>query len=85
MVRRLALLAVLLTGCAEAPPPLVKVVRLARPAELLRCEPAAEIPTSDDKRALFDWGAAERTAGEDCRDKLDRIRELQASEEGPAP
>jgi hypothetical protein len=80
MARRLALLALLLTGCAEAPPPLVEVVRLALPGELLSCEPAAEIPTSDDKRVLFDWGAAERAAGEDCRDKLGRIRDLQAEE-----
>jgi hypothetical protein len=59
---------------------MVKVVRLTLPAELLTCEPAAEIPTSDAKRALFDWGAAERTAGEDCRDKLGRVRDLQAQE-----
>ena len=85
MARRLVLFALLLTGCAEAPPPPVQVVRLTLPAELLSCEPAAEIPTSDDKRALFDWGAAERTAGEDCRDKLGRIRDLQASDDGPAP
>ena len=81
MVKRLALISLLiLTACAEAPPPLVKVVRLTLPDELLTCEPAGEIPTTDDKRALFDWGAAERTAGEDCRDKLGRIRDLQARE-----
>jgi hypothetical protein len=39
----------------------------------------AEIQTTDDKRVLFLWGAAERAAGEDCRDKLERIRELQGA------
>ncbi len=81
MAERLAILSLLLlTACAEAPPPMVKVVRLTLPDELLTCEPAAEIPATDDKRALFDWGVAERTAGEDCRDKLGRIREMQATE-----
>ena len=81
MAERLAIFSLLLlTACAEAPPPMVKVVRLTLPDELLTCEPAAEIPTTDDKRALFDWGAAERTAGEDCRDKLGRIRDMQATE-----
>jgi hypothetical protein len=84
MAKRLAVVSLLLlAGCAEAPPPMVKVVRLTLPAELLACEPAAEIPTTDDKRVLFDWGAAERTAGEDCRDKLGRIRDLQAQEADP--
>ncbi len=81
MAKHLALVSLLLlAACAEAPPPMVKVVRLTLPDELLTCEPAAEIPTSDDKRALFDWGAAERSAGEDCRDKLGRIRDLQVTE-----
>jgi hypothetical protein len=34
---------------------------------------------------LFGWAAAERAAGEDCRDKLGRIRELQAQEAPAAP
>jgi hypothetical protein len=39
MVKRLALISLLiLTACAEAPPPLVKVVRLTLPDELLTCE-----------------------------------------------
>jgi hypothetical protein len=85
MAKRLAIFSLLLlAACAETPPATVKVVRLTLPAELLACEPAAEIPTTDDKRALFDWGAAERTAGEDCRDKLGRIRDLQANEANPA-
>lgn len=59
------------------------MVRLTLPDELLTCEPAAEIPSIDDKRALFDWGAAERSAGQDCRDKLGRIRNLQAQTADP--
>jgi hypothetical protein len=85
VAKRLAIFSLLLlAACAETPSPTVKVVRLTLPAALLACEPAAEIPTTDDKRALFDWGAAERTAGEDCRDKLGRIRDLQANEANPA-
>jgi hypothetical protein len=81
MVKRLAISSLLLlAACADSPPPMVKVVRLTLPDELMTCEPAAEIPTTDDKRVLFDWGAAERTAGEDCRDKLGRIRDLQVRE-----
>ena len=51
--------------------------RLTLPNALLTCEPAAEIPTTDDKRTLFLWGAAERAACEDFRDKLEWIRELK--------
>jgi hypothetical protein len=50
------------------------------PAALLTCESAAEIPTTGDERTLFDWGAAERSAGEDCRDKLGWLRDLQVTE-----
>lgn len=72
-----------LAGCAgEPPPPIIKTVPLALPQSLLTCEPPAEIPASDDKRMLFLWGAEERAAGEDCRDKLGRIRDLQAQEAG---
>ena len=58
---------------------------LTLPDTLLTCEPAAEIPATDDRRTLFLWGAQERAAGEDCRDKLSRIRELQAAESETRP
>jgi hypothetical protein len=72
------ILLLLLAACTEAPPAPVKIVRAPGGAADLRV--AAEIPTTGDERTLFDWGAAERSAGEDCRDKLGWLRDLQVTE-----
>ncbi len=74
-----ALLSLLcLTGCAAGPEPAprVEVVRIAVPAALLSCQPAPVPPTMADDRDLARYILALADAGEDCRDRLARVRGL---------
>ncbi len=74
-----ALLSLLcLTGCAGGPPaaPRVEVVRMTVPAALLSCQPAPVPPAMADDRDLARYILALSDAGDDCRDRLSRVREL---------
>lgn len=58
------------TGCAPVPPPLVV------PPTLLACLPAPAVPDAPDDPALARWVLDLAEAGEDCRARLARVREI---------
>jgi hypothetical protein len=71
--------ALLLTACASDPPQVVQAPRLEVPASLLACQPQPEPPDpflndADLAYWIVDLGAA----GDDCRSKLKRVREVLA-------
>jgi hypothetical protein len=79
MLAPIALLSVLsLTGCGGAPPPLpkVEVHRITVPSSLLSCQPHPPPPALTDDRDLARYILALADAGDDCRDRLGRVRAL---------
>lgn len=79
-------LPILLTGCgANPPPPLVvtevKVERVTPPATLLSCPDAPLVPTAPvTQRSVARYVVDLSAAGEDCRDKLNRVRAWTAGD-----
>lgn len=80
--RAIALIAMLsalcLTACGSGPPPLprVEVQRLTVPAMLLSCQPQPVPPMTADDRQLALYILALADAGDDCRDRLARVKAL---------
>lgn len=71
------LLALSLTACANAPPlPKVEVQRITIPDSLLSCQPHPVPPALTDDRELALYILALADAGDDCRDRLGRVRGL---------
>lgn len=62
--------ALLSTGCAHAPPPLVV------PPSLLACAPAPAIPAEPDDRGVAQLLLDYAEAHEDCAGRLARVREI---------
>lgn len=54
----------------------VRVVRQEIPASLLRCRPRPVVPVLSTDADLALWIEDEISAGEDCRSRLARVREL---------
>lgn len=79
MLAPIAMLSALcLTACGSGPAPLprVEVQRLTVPPALLSCQPQPDPPTMVDDRALALYILALADAGDDCRDRLGRVRGL---------
>lgn len=80
--RTLALIAMLsalfLTACGSGPAhlPRVEVQRQTVPVALLSCQPQPPPPPMVDDRALALYILALADAGDDCRDRLSRVRGL---------
>lgn len=75
-----ALIPLLLSACSAPSKPTlitrVQVEKLQIPPALLACLPDPEIPDSVmNDRALADYVVSLWQAGDDCRDKLARVRE----------
>ena len=71
----LLLSVVILVSCADAPQRMV--VRTVLPEALTRCQPEPPPPAAvPDDRALIAWVEGVRTAGEDCRSVVSRVREI---------
>lgn len=69
--RLLVLSALLSTGCATSPPPVVV------PGSLLRCQPAPPVPAvGDGDAALAGFIVSLAEAGEDCRTRLRLVGEI---------
>ena len=62
--------ALLLAGCATAPPPLVV------PGSLTTCRQAPAVPEAPDDQQLARYVLDLAEAGEDCRQRLAAVREL---------
>lgn len=65
-----------MSACAGTPPPPdLKVVRIAPPAEILTCaaEPATP-PAGATQRAVARYLLELAAAGDDCRERLDAVR-----------
>lgn len=61
------------TGCAPSVPVLV---RQEVPVSLLACQAQPEPPDGQDDQALALWILDLAAAGEDCRSRLTRVKEL---------
>jgi len=74
----LLLCALLSAGCSAGPPQVaVRVERVAVPPGLLSCDPEPPIPAALRSDAdLAAWIVSLAAAGEDCRARLGRVREL---------
>jgi hypothetical protein len=87
MLALTALLSVLsLTGCGSAPQvlPKVEMHRIAVPDGLLSCQPQPPPPLAlTDDRELAIYILALADAGDDCRDRLGRVRALIAAQAVP--
>lgn len=62
------------TACASPGPPVL--VRPEVPASLLTCQPAPDPPDTGDDTALALWLVELAAAGDDCRGRLLRVKEL---------
>lgn len=67
-----------LTACGSGPPPAprVEIQRLTVPPALLSCQPPPTPPAMADDRQLALYILALADAGDDCRDRLARVRGL---------
>lgn len=68
------LCALLSTACASPGPPVL--VRTVVPPSLLACQPAPAPPDGADDTALALWIVDIAAAGDDCRGRLHRVKEL---------
>ena len=73
----LLLSAMLFQGCGASPPVLVRQVI---PPSLLSCQPQPAPPDEADDTALALWIVDLAAAGDDCRGRLGRVKELLAHE-----
>ncbi len=70
----LLVLVLILASCAEGP---LRTYRMVLPEALTRCQPEPPLPAEiRDDLVLIEWVEGVRTAGQDCREVVARVREI---------